>query len=302
MMKHKTDVTVILDRSGSMEAIASDVIGGFNQFLTDQQRQPGECRLTLVQFDDQYEVVYLARPIADASRLTAKTFEPRGSTALLDAIGRTIDTTGARLAALPEEERPNRVLLVIITDGEENASVDYTRDRVFNMISSQQDVYGWSFLFLAANQDAIAEAATVGIAAQQSLNFAATGAGIRAASLAMSDAVIVVSLNRRGRARWQRTEEEEESPLSSRWCSRGANEARGGTHRTIEPARSQALAIRLKRNGRAGCRSPSVPLANRPLSYCCRAASSSSSTQSTSMVGASTRTDWPKPRIHCRNA
>ena len=90
---------------------------------------------------------------------------------------------------MPEAERPNRVLLVIITDGEENASVEYTRDRVFSMISTQQDVYGWSFLFLAANQDAIAEAAKVGIDAQQSLNFAATGAGIRAASLAMSDAV-----------------------------------------------------------------------------------------------------------------
>ena len=131
----------------------------------------------------------MRRPIANASRLTAKTFEPRGSTALLDAIGRTIVTTGARLAALPEAERPNRVLLVIITDGEENASVEYTRGQVFTMISSQQDMYGWSFLFLAANQDAILEAAKVGIGAQQSLNFAATGAGIRAASLSMSDAV-----------------------------------------------------------------------------------------------------------------
>ena len=188
-MKHETDVTVILDRSGSMQAIASDVIGGFNQFLTKQRRQRGDCRLTLVQFDDEYEVAYLARPIADASRLTAKTFEPRGSTALLDAIGRTIVTTGARLAALPEADRPNRVLLVVITDGEENASVEYTRDQVFTMISSQQDVYGWSFLFLAANQDAIAEAAKVGICAQHSMNFAATGAGMRAASVSLSDAV-----------------------------------------------------------------------------------------------------------------
>ena len=188
-MKNETDVTVILDRSGSMEEIASDAIGGFNQFLTAQQRQRGDCRLTLVQFDDRYEVVYLAQPLADASRLTAKTFEPRGSTALLDAIGRTIDATGARLAALPEAERPDRVLLVILTDGEENASVEYTRNRVFSMISTQQDVYGWSFLFLAANKDAIAEAAKVGIDARRSLTFPATGAGIRAASLAMSDAV-----------------------------------------------------------------------------------------------------------------
>ena len=188
-MKPETDITVILDRSGSMEAIASDAIGGFNSFLAEQQRLPGACRLTLVQFDDRYEVVYAGRPIADAPRLTGDTFQPRGSTALLDAIGRTIESTGARLAASPEAERPDRVLLVIVTDGLENASTDYTRERVFTLISTQQDVYQWSFLFLAANQDAIAEGEKIGIGAQHSMNFAATGAGIRTASLSMSDAV-----------------------------------------------------------------------------------------------------------------
>ena len=188
-MKNATDVTVIVDRSGSMQDIASDVIGGFNAFLADQQRQPGHCRLTLVQFDDRYETVYAAQPIGEAPRLTAHTFQPRGSTALLDAIGRTIDTTGARLKALSEDERPDRVVVVIVTDGLENASTDFTRERVFSMISTQQDVFKWSFLFLAANQDAIAEGARVGIAAQQSLNFAANGAGIRAASRSMSEAV-----------------------------------------------------------------------------------------------------------------
>jgi hypothetical protein len=126
-MKDETDVTVILDRSGSMEAIQSDVIGGFNRFLRDQQHESGECRLTLVQFDDQYDVVYTARSIADAPRLMDHTFQPRGSTALLDAIGRTIDATGARLAALSESNRPDRVMLVIVTDGLENASTEYTR-------------------------------------------------------------------------------------------------------------------------------------------------------------------------------
>ena len=188
-MKRATDVTVILDRSGSMEAIASDVIGGFNRFLADQSGQPGECNLTLVQFDDKYEVVYVEQPIGEAPRLTEATFLPRGCTALLDAIGRTIDSTGLRLAALPEDERPQRVLLVIITDGLENASTDFTSERVFSMISTQQDVYQWSFLFLAANQDAIAEAAKVGIGAQQSLNFAATRAGVAEASLSLSEAV-----------------------------------------------------------------------------------------------------------------
>ena len=172
-----------------MQSIASDVIGGFNGFLAEQQRQVGDCRLTLIQFDDQYEVVYAAEPIAHASRLTVDLFQPRGSTALLDAIGRTIDGTGGRLAALSEDERPDRVMLVIITDGLENASSDFTRARIFDMISTQRDVFHWSFLFLAANQDAIAEGASVGIGAQQSLNFSATGAGIRAASRRMSRAV-----------------------------------------------------------------------------------------------------------------
>ena len=189
-MKHETDITVILDRSGSMESIAADVIRGFNTFLADQQHQPGDCRLTLVQFDDRYEVLYTGRPIADASELTRETFVPRGTTALLDAIGRTIDATGDRLGVLAEAERPDRVLVVIFTDGLENASTDYSREQIFGMISRQQDVYHWSFLFLAANQDAVAEGAKVGIAAQHSLDFAATGKGVRAASRAMSDAVL----------------------------------------------------------------------------------------------------------------
>src|SRR4029079_5782516 len=179
----------ILDRSGSMEAIASDVIGGFNRFLTDQQSEPGECRLSLVQFDDQYEVVYSSQSIADALPLTPETFQPRGTTALLDAIGRTIDATGARLQALDESERPDRVLIVIVTDGLENASTDYTRERVFKMISTQQNVFNWSFLFMAANQDAIEEGGKVGIPAQRTMAFRADGPAFLAASEAMSEAV-----------------------------------------------------------------------------------------------------------------
>jgi uncharacterized protein YegL len=189
VVKQECDVTVILDRSGSMDAIASDVVGGFNSFLAEQRRQPGECRLTLVQFDDQYEVLYAGVPLPDVRRLTARTYQPRGSTALLDAVGRTIDAAGRRFSELPEPTRPDRVLMVIVTDGLENASTDYTREQIFKMISTQQDVYHWSFLFLAANQDAIAEGARLGIGAQQSMDFVATGAGVREGTLRVSRAV-----------------------------------------------------------------------------------------------------------------
>jgi len=188
-VKQECDVTVILDRSGSMDAIASDVVGGFNSFLARQLREPGECRLTLVQFDEQYEVLYAGVPLADVPKLTVKTYQPRGSTALLDAVGRTIDANGRRFNELQESARPDRVLMVIITDGLENASTDYTREQIFKMISTQQDVYHWSFLFLAANQDAIAEGARLGIGAQQSMDFAPTGSGVREGSLRVSRAV-----------------------------------------------------------------------------------------------------------------
>ena len=188
-MKHEADITIILDRSGSMQSIASDVVGGFNHFVTAQRAQPGDCRLTLVQFDDQYEVVYAEQSIADAPLLTADTFQPRGTTALLDAIGRTIDATGERLRVLPETDRPDRVLMVIITDGLENASTRYTRARVFEMISTQRDVYRWGFLFMAANQDAIQEGGHIGIAPHAAMNFDADGASYRLASAAMSAAV-----------------------------------------------------------------------------------------------------------------
>jgi Mg-chelatase subunit ChlD len=188
-MKHATDITVVLDRSGSMEQIKSDAIGAFNEFLSDQKHRPGECHLALVQFDHEYEVVYGGQPIANVPRLTTETYKPRGSTALLDAIGRTIDATGARLSALSEAERPDQVVLVILTDGLENASTDYSRERVFAMIQTQRDIYGWTFLFLAANQDAIAVGGAMGIGAAHSLDFQATGGGVRAAVRSLSRAV-----------------------------------------------------------------------------------------------------------------
>jgi hypothetical protein len=181
-----TDITIVLDRSGSMQSVADDTIGGFNRFVDDQKSGHGHATLTLVQFDDQYEVVYNAVPIATAAKLTSETFVPRGSTALLDAIGRTIEVTGARFNALPESERPEQVIMMILTDGYENASAHYTNARIAEMIVQQRDVYSWEFVFLGANQDAIATASQMGVAADHALTYAASQAGTSAAFDAIS--------------------------------------------------------------------------------------------------------------------
>jgi hypothetical protein len=176
-----TELVFVLDRSGSMESIRTDAIGGFNAFLSEQQKLEGDAHLTLVLFDHEYDRVLDAAPLADVPPLSEETYVPRGTTALLDAVGRTIDAVGARLADTPEAERPGTVLMCILTDGLENASSDYTRDRVKEMIQHQQSKYGWEFQFLAANQDAFAEAGSIGIAQADAAPFMPSRAGTQAA-------------------------------------------------------------------------------------------------------------------------
>ena len=188
-MKNKTDITIILDRSGSMESVKADTIGGFNSFLGEQQKVAGEASLSLVQFDDQYEVVYEDKPINSADRLTEATFQPRGSTALFDAVGRTINAVGQRLAATAEEERPDKVLFVIMTDGFENASHEFTASKVGEMINHQRNVYKWEFMFIGANQDAVLSAHEIGIPAAAALTYAANEEGTQMAYSMMASKV-----------------------------------------------------------------------------------------------------------------
>jgi uncharacterized protein YegL len=161
--KGLTEIAMVLDRSGSMEATADDAIGGFNGFLDDQKRQPGELLVTVVGFDNQYEIWRDRFPVAEVPPLTRQTFVPRGSTALLDAIGRTVDALGKRVEETPEEERPEHVVVVIITDGHENASTQYRVQDVFDKVRQYEQVHGWRFTFIGANQDAIATAARLGV-------------------------------------------------------------------------------------------------------------------------------------------
>ena len=167
-----TEITLILDRSGSMQTIASDAIGGFNAFLAAQRREPGSdtTRLTLVLFDDQYEVPYKSIPLPEVPDLTAATFLPRGSTALLDAIGRTLAKMTRSFAARPAETKPGKVIIAILTDGHENASHEYTQLHIADLISEKR-AQSWEFIFLAADQDAIATAAALRIPAEDAAPF-----------------------------------------------------------------------------------------------------------------------------------
>lgn len=171
-MKDATHISVLLDRSGSMEAVKDETISGFNHFLKEQKAVGANAWFTLVQFDSEStDVVHEAKPVRDVPNLNGDTYQPRGSTPLLDALGQTIDSTGRSLAAIPETNRPDKVVFVVITDGQENASHKFTKSKVKEMINHQMEKYNWQFIYLGANQDAFAEAGAVGIAMGTAANF-----------------------------------------------------------------------------------------------------------------------------------
>jgi len=186
MSKDLTEIAFILDRSGSMASMTEAAISGFNAFLRDQTSVEGVARLTLVLFDDRYEVPCAALPIGEVTELDTTTFVPRGSTALLDAIGRTVDELGVRLAALPEADRPGQVVIAILTDGLENSSTQFDWKAIQKKITHQSEKYGWQFLFLGANQDAIATAGQMGIATGNAATWNADAIGARTSSRAFS--------------------------------------------------------------------------------------------------------------------
>jgi len=207
MNSHLTELAFILDRSGSMQSMAADAIEGFNFFLREQQHAPGHARLTLVLFDDEYLVPVQSIPVEEVIPLDHTTYVPRNSTALLDALGRTIDELGARLAALPAAARPGKVIVTILTDGLENVSVHETWRTVSQRIRHQIEKYAWEFLFLGANQDAIAPAARLHIAAANAATYQPDGVGIRSTTRGISRK----SSGLRARAAGVATPEEEQA-------------------------------------------------------------------------------------------
>ena len=176
MNKELTEVIFILDRSGSMSGLEMETIGGYNGFLEQQKKQPGKTIITTVLFDDQYEILYNGVDAADAG-LTTDQYYVRGRTALLDAVGKTILDVKVRLARTPAEQRPGKVIMVITTDGYENASQEFSGKQVHDMILRQQQ-HGWEFLFFGANIDTVATARKMGIREADAMSYESTAQGM----------------------------------------------------------------------------------------------------------------------------
>lgn len=203
-------INILLDGSGSMAPLVSDTIGGVNQFIQDQQAVPGEAMVSLCIFNTKPEIVHDCVPLASIPLLDNKTYRASGGTALLDAVGLSIDNLGKKLADMKEEDRPSKILFLIITDGEENSSsipseefvriqedvqrktasgrghygvgtlkLKYTLDRIKEMIEHQKSKYNWEFVFMGANIDAFGAGASLGVAKSSTLQYDATSDGTK---------------------------------------------------------------------------------------------------------------------------
>ncbi|MEE3380597.1 MAG: vWA domain-containing protein [Succiniclasticum sp.] len=190
MKQNLTELVFILDKSGSMTGLEKDTIGGFNSMLEKQKKVDGECRVTTVLFDNRYELLHDRIDLQAVQPLTEKDYETGGSTALLDAIGRTIHKIGTAQRHTADAYRAAHVLFVIITDGEENSSREYTSRKVKEMIERQKSKYGWEFVFLGANIDAVATAEEFGIGQECAADYVADGEGTELNFRVMSDAVM----------------------------------------------------------------------------------------------------------------
>ena len=184
MKQNLTSINILLDRSGSMIKLTNETLAGFNSFLAEQKAVPGAATLTLATFASDYTLIHDSVPLDSVSDLTPQDYKTGGYTCLLYALGKTIDSVGQKLASLPEEERPSKVILIVMTDGAENHSHrlpdTFTRKQVFDKITHQQDKYSWTIAFLGCSQDQVDDAINLGITTANSIAFSADGAGVAA--------------------------------------------------------------------------------------------------------------------------
>ena len=204
MKKNLTELVFILDRSGSMAGLEADTIGGFNAMIEKQRKEPGEAVISTVLFDNETEVIHDRVSLDRVPALTEKEYDVRGCTALLDAVGGAIHHIGNVHKYAREEDRPEKTLFVITTDGLENASRRYTYDKVKSMIERQRERYGWEFLFLGANIDAAREAARFGIRADCAADYHADSIGTEAVYESVCEAVCQVRRSAPLAADWKR--------------------------------------------------------------------------------------------------
>lgn len=203
-MKKRAELVFLLDRSGSMAGLESDTIGGYNAMLEKQRSEVGEAVVTTVLFDDRYELLHDRIDIRGIAPVTGREYYVRGCTALLDAIGRTIQKIDSAQRHTAPDLRADLVLFVITTDGMENASREYSYEKVRVMVERQKQEFGWEFLFLGANMDAIATARRFGIGADRAVNYHADGAGTQLNYRVVSETVSAMRAGATIQADWKR--------------------------------------------------------------------------------------------------
>lgn len=202
---NKTAIAVVIDRSGSMGMIQAEAQNAVNEFIKSQREEPGECTVRLDQFDNVFENVY---PSTDINDVKDFVLVPRGMTALTDAMGFTITEFGQELESKPEDERPGTVIVVVVTDGHENASHEWTAEKVKELVKEQEDKYGWKFIFLAAGQDAIATGAGYGLRSGSTMTFDTANIG-----QTMSATSVYASNLRSGNLNYEFTDEDRENAV-----------------------------------------------------------------------------------------
>ena len=206
MKKNLTELVMILDRSGSMGGLENDTIGGYNGMLSRQRETDGEVLVSTVLFDDRIEVLYDRIPLEKLPRMTEKEYYVRGSTALLDAVGGAVQHIGNIHKYAREEDRPEKTIFVITTDGLENASREYSYERVKKMVEHQKEKYGWEFLFLGANMDAVETAGRFGISSDRAANYNSDHEGTALNYEVLGEAVCEMRVS--------------EAPISAEWKKR----------------------------------------------------------------------------------